>query len=219
VASEETNREMLKELRDAVVKYDEQKAVYWANRVIDKGVDPVIAIKDGLAQAMSAIGELYKAKKYGLPGVIACGDAVNAVLNLLRPHIKDEARMKGKIVIGNVEGDNHELGKKLVKIALEASGWLVYDLGVDVKAEEFAKGVQRVDADILALSAWATSNMLQIRKIIDTVRARKPKVVCMVGGPHMTRELATLYGAEGFAENFAGVDAEASRILKQAQAK
>ena len=220
MASKERIKEILKGLRDAVVMYDKDKASEWAKIALDEGVDPVTAIINGLAHGMSEVGELYKKNEYFLPELVVCADALYEALNILRPHVKGkEASMKGQIVIGTVEGDNHDIGKNLVKMMLEGSGWVVHDLGADVEAEKFVEEQMRTNADIVALSAMTTATMMAMPKVIKMVKAQNPNVACMVGGAIMNRHVADLYGAEGFAENASGVDAEATRILREAQAK
>jgi methanogenic corrinoid protein MtbC1 len=153
-----------------------------------------------VSAAIERVGELYANQEYFVPELLLCSDALYAGPDILRPHIKtNEAEVKKQLVIGVVEGDVHDIGKNLVKIMFDAAGWAVHNLGNDTKLERFAKEQRWTKADIVALSALMTASMVAIPKVIEMVKAQDPKVVGMGGGAPLNREIATGYGADGYA--------------------
>jgi methanogenic corrinoid protein MtbC1 len=126
----------------------------------------------------------------------------------------DGIQVKKQVVIGVVEGDIHDIGKNLVKVMFEAADWTVYDLGRDVKIERFAEEQQRTGADIVALSALMTTSMLAIPKVIEIIKAQDSRVAVMVGGAPLTRDIATGYGADGYADTAAQAVDEAVRLVE-----
>ena len=216
MASPERTSELLKGLYDAVVDMDEEAAAKLSHSVLDEGVDAYQAVMEGLAKGMDKVGELYLDQVYFVPEILLCSDALYAALDILKPHIKaDETETKGKIVIGVVEGDIHDIGKNLVKIMFDAAGWTIHDLGRDVKLEKFVEEQQRTNSDIVALSALMTTSMLAIPKVIEMLKARDPKVAVMVGGAPLSEDIAHKYGADGYAKNAGAAVKEAVRMLER----
>jgi methanogenic corrinoid protein MtbC1 len=127
----------------------------------------------------------------------------------------DGAETKKQIVIGTIEGDIHDIGKNLVKVMFEAAGWVVHDLGKDVKLQRFVEEQNRTQSDVVALSALMTTSMLAMPKAIEMIKARDPNVAIMVGGAPLTREIATSYGADGYADNAGKAVREANEMLKR----
>jgi methanogenic corrinoid protein MtbC1 len=209
------NQGLIKGLYDAVVNMDEEAAAEFGRAILKEGIDPYRAVKEGLTAAMDKVGNLYANQEYFVPELLLCSDALYAALDILKPHIKMEGiQVKRKVVIGVVEGDIHDIGKNLVKVMFEAADWTVYDLGRDVKIERFAEEQQRTGADIVALSALMTTSMLAIPKVIEIVKAQDSRVVVMVGGAPLTRDIATGYGADGYADTAAQAVDEAVRLVE-----
>jgi methanogenic corrinoid protein MtbC1 len=216
MASKERTEELIKKLREAVIEMDEEAAVEHSKAVLDEGVDAYYAVMNGLAKGMDKVGQLYESQEYFVPELLLCSDALYAGLEILKPHIKSEdEQTKGRLVIGVVEGDIHDIGKNLVKIMFEAAGWTVYDLGRDVQLVRFAEEQQRTNSDIVAMSALMTTSMLALPEAIKLVKARNPKVAIMVGGAPVTRDIAKSYGADGYADNAGQVVKEATRVLSE----
>jgi len=219
MASPERTSELLKGLYDAVVDMDEEAAAEISHSVLDEGVDAYQAVMEGLAKGMDKVGELYLTQVYFVPEILLCSDALYAALDILKPHIKtDEAEAKGKIVIGVVEGDIHDIGKNLVKIMFDAAGWTIYDLGRDVKLEKFVEEQQRTKADVVALSALMTTSMLAIPKVIEMIKTQDPNVAIMVGGAPLSPDIAKKYGADGYAKNAGEAVKEATAMLERVRA-
>ncbi|MDD5008600.1 MAG: corrinoid protein [Syntrophorhabdaceae bacterium] len=200
MASEERTREILKAIQDAVVGYDDEACERLCGSVLEEGIDPHQAIVEGLTGGMDRVGELYNSQEYFVPELLLCADALNAGLNILKPHLKiEDTAGKGKLLLGVVEGDIHDIGKNLVKIMFEAAGWEVYDLGNNVKIERFAEEQQKANTDIVALSALMTTSMLAMPKIIGALKAQNPGVKVLVGGAPLSQEIAQRYGADAYA--------------------
>ena len=217
MASEERTREILNGLHDAVVSFDEDKAVELCHTVLDEGIDPYTAVMDGLSSGMLKVSDLYNKKEYFVPELLLCSDALYAGLDILRPAIVasgKETSVKGSIVIGVVEGDIHDIGKNLVKMMFEAAGWTVHDLGRDVKLEMFVEEQERTNSEIVGISALMTTSMLAMPKVINMLRAKNPKVRIMVGGAPVNPDVAKKYGADGYAPSAGTAVEEATRLME-----
>ena len=217
--SEKRIQKLIKDLYDAVVKMDEEAAVKVSHAILEERVNAFQRVMGGLTAAMEKVKELYVNQEYSIPEILLCSDALYAAFDILKPHIKaGETKVKGRIVIGVVEGDIHDIGKNLVKTMFEAAGWTTYDLGNDVKIEKFAEEQQRTKADVVALSTLMTTSMLAIPRIIEMVKAKDPSVVVLVGGAPLTREIARSYGADGYADSAAVAVQEATEVLSRLRA-
>jgi methanogenic corrinoid protein MtbC1 len=216
MASKERTEELVKKLQEAVIEMDEEAAVEHSKAVLDEGVDAYYAVMNGLAKGMDKVGQLYESQEYFVPELLLCSDALYAGLEILKPHIKSEdEQTKGRLVIGVVEGDIHDIGKNLVKIMFEAAGWTVYDLGRDVQLIRFAEEQQKTNSDIVAISALMTTSMLAIPEAIKLIKTSNPNAAVMVGGAPITRDIAESYGADGYADNAGQVIREAARVLSE----
>ena len=140
-----TNREELYgQIREAVVAFEEERVKDLARKSLDEGCDPVETIVKGLSSGMLAAGNLFDKHEYFVPEMLMCADAMQAGLDILRPRIrKESAEHKGQVVIGTVQGDVHDIGKNIVKLMLEVSGFMVLDLGRDVDLNRFAEEAER----------------------------------------------------------------------------
>jgi dimethylamine corrinoid protein len=217
MASEERTQEILKELRKALIEFEEDKVRELAQSALDEGVDPFVATMDGLAEGMIEVGDLYNRKEYFVPELLLCADALYAGLEILRPAIKAsgrESEAKGSIILGVVEGDVHDIGKNLIKMMFDVAGWTVYDLGKDVPLERFVEEQLRTDSDIVGLSALMTTSMISMPEIVKRLKEKNPKVRIMLGGAPITPEIVEKYGADGYAEGAGTAVDEAMRLLK-----
>jgi corrinoid protein of di/trimethylamine methyltransferase len=218
MVSEERKREILKKLSDGVVNFDESLVKEAAHEAINEGVDAFEAIMNGLAAGMEIVGELYDKHEYFVPELLMCADALYAGLDILRPHVKIEegkGKPKGQVVIGTVQGDVHDIGKNLIKMMFEVAGFTVHDLGRDVPLEKFVEEQIRTDSDIVALSAMMTTTMMGMKKVIQMIKEKNPKVAIMLGGAPVTREIADLFGADGYAESAGNAVQEAIKMISQ----
>jgi corrinoid protein of di/trimethylamine methyltransferase len=210
----ERKNEILRLLHDAVVAFDEDSTANLCRQALAEGVEPYDAILNGLASGMETVGKLYEKKEYFVPELILCSDALYAGLNILKPHVKvDQDRKRpGRIIMGVVEGDIHDIGKNLLKTMFEAAGWEINDLGKDVKLEKFAEEQIRFKADVVALSALMTTSMLGMPKAIKMLKESAPSVMVMVGGAPLSADIAKQYGADGYAVDAVSAVKEANRL-------
>ncbi len=210
-------KELLKSIHDAVVEYDEEKTAELCRQLLEEAVDPYVGIMEGLAAGMNTVGQLYEKKEYFVPELLLASDAFYAGLEILRPHItlSDKIKTRGKILLGVVEGDIHDIGKNLVKTMFEAAGWEIYDLGKDVKLQRFVEELEKFNADIVGMSALMTTSMLAMPRAIEMLKASNPNVMVMVGGAPLNREIALEYGADGYAADAVSAVEEAAMLLSR----
>ncbi|MBC8420678.1 MAG: corrinoid protein [Desulfobacterales bacterium] len=217
MASKERSEEILKQLREALVEFDEDKVVELSKIALEEGVDPFVATMEGLADGMIEVGDLYNKKEYFVPELLMCADALYAGLDVLRPAIVASGRVpeaKGSIVLGVVEGDVHDIGKNLIKMMFDVAGWKVYDLGKDVPLDKFVEEQVRTDSDVVGLSALMTTSMISMPEIVKKLKEKNPKVRIMLGGAPITQEIVEKYGADGFAESAGTAVDEAIKLIK-----
>jgi len=198
--------EILEELRNAVINYDVEGAAELAKKALGSGIDPVRVIKEGLSEGIREVGEKFRKKEIFLTELIMATEAMNSGLRVLESEIKkrkSKRKSLGKILIGTVAGDVHDIGKTMVAAMLAANGFEVIDLGVDVPTETFVEKVRELEPQILALSALLTTTLPVIKEVIDALEKAglRDKVKVMVGGSPVSLEWAREIGAEGYGAN------------------
>jgi len=209
-----SKEELHKRLNDGVVEYDEDAVRSAAQEVVEEGYDPLEAIMDGLAAGMVIVGDLYDRNEYFVPEVLMCADALYAGLDILRPLVpKEAASAKGQVVIGTVQGDVHDIGKNLVKMMFDVGGFTVHDLGRDVPLENFVEEQLRTDSEIVAMSAMMTTTMLGMKKVIQMIKDKNPNVAIMLGGAPITKDVVSLFGADGYAESAGNAVTEGIKMI------
>jgi corrinoid protein of di/trimethylamine methyltransferase len=213
--------ELFKKMAQAVIEGDDEEAAALAQQALDRGVSPLEAINRGYTAGMDVVGELYATGEYFLPDLILGGEAMKAALAVLEPALKaagQERQVLGKVVLGTVKGDIHEIGKSLVGSMLAANSFEVFDLGIDVEAETFVAKAREYDADIVALSALLTTTMLHQRDVIEHLAEAglRERVKVMVGGSPVTQSWADQIGADGFAEDAASAVGVAKKLMGKA---
>jgi corrinoid protein of di/trimethylamine methyltransferase len=198
------SEELLKKLADSVVDMDEEGAAKYANQAVQENLDAYLAIDQGLAKGMERAGKLFDEEEYFVPELIICSDAMNAGISVLKPHLKQEnVKAKHKGVIGVIEGDTHDIGKNLVKIMLESSGFEISDLGRDVPPQTFVDQAVAKGAELILLSSLMTTtmdNMEEVVRILVRLGIRDKFKVAVGGGP-ISRAFADRIGADGYARN------------------
>jgi len=216
MGNKKLREELLKQLSDGVVNFDEDRVVEAATKVIEEGLDAYDAIMNGMAAGMEIVGDLYDRHEYFVPELLMCADALYAGLDILRPHIetKDgETTVRGQVVIGTVQGDVHDIGKNLIKMMFEVAGFTVHDLGRDVPLEKFVEEQVKTDSEIVALSAMMTTTMMGMKKVVEMIKEKNPKVMIMLGGAPVTSDVANLFGADGYAESAGNAVQEAIKMI------
>ena len=199
------SEELFKKLSQAVIDGEPEDAKALAREALEKGVDPLTCINNGLMPGIQEVGELFSKGDYFLPELIIGADTMKVALDILEPALTggQQRDVVGRVVLGTVEGDLHEIGKTLVATMLTANGFQVTDIGVDKKADDFVKAVQEVNADIVGASALLTTTMLQQKKLIEKLEEAgiRDRVKVMIGGAPVTDSFATEIGADGYAED------------------
>jgi len=213
MVAEARREEILKNLSEGVVEYQEDQVKEYSNLALEEGLDAYDAIMNGLAAGMEIVGDLYDRQEYFVPEILMCADALYAGLDILKPHLKKASAGRGQVVIGTVQGDVHDIGKNLIKMMFDVGGFTVHDLGRDVPLENFAEEQLRTDSDIVALSAMMTTTMMGMKKVIAMIKEKNPDVAIMLGGAPVTRDVATLFGADGYAESAGNAVQEAIKMI------
>jgi 5-methyltetrahydrofolate--homocysteine methyltransferase len=182
--------------------------------LLDSGVDPLDVINKGLIAGMDRVGVLFKNNEMFVPEVLMSAKAMNAGVEVVKE--KQQAfdmPSLGKVVIGTVRGDLHDIGKNLVAMMMESSGFTVYNLGVDIEPAKFVEAVKEYRPDIVAMSALLTTTMMNMKETIDALKEAglKDKVKVIIGGAPITQEFADEIGADGYAPDAAS----ATELCKQ----
>ena len=210
---------VLEQIVQATVEGDAERCVALAQQVLDEGVDPLDAINDGFTKGMIIVGEKFARMEYYLPDLMRSARAVNAAMEVLKPHLlqREASKAQGTVVLGTIQGDLHDLGKNIVKIMLQASGFDVHDLGVDVPVRRFVEKAEEIDADIIAASALLTTTMAympEIAKLLTEMGVRD-KYLIMLGGAPVSRDWALEAGADGYGENATEAVEVAKRLVQE----
>jgi len=169
---------------------------------LENGVSANDILTKAMIPAMGIVGDLFKDKKLFVPQVLMCAKAMNSAMTHLKPYFSSgEIQKRGTFVIGTVSGDLHDIGKNLVSMMIEGSGWTVVDLGVDVKTEKFLEAIGDNPGCILGMSALLTTTMESMEKSVRTLRETFPSQKIIVGGAPLNKEFANKIGADLFAPN------------------
>ncbi len=206
----------LEKLYDAILDGDAKMSAAVTNEALAEGADPVSLISDYMVPAMDEVGRRYEAEEYFVPELLLAARAMKAALTPLRPLLAASgAQPAGRVVIGTVKGDLHDIGKNLVASMLEGGGFEVLDLGADVSPEKFIDGVRSSGANIVCLSALLTVTMPSMKKTIEALEAAgvRSQVKVFVGGAPVTEQYAREIGADGFSETASGAVALARSIV------
>ena len=197
--------EMHKRLAQAVIEGEPEDAEALAKEALEQGLDPLACITEGLTVGIQTVGKLFASGEYYLPDLIIGADAMKFALDVLEPMLtgNQQRDVVGRVVLGTVEGDLHDIGKTLVGTLLTANGFLVTDIGVNKKPEEFIAAIKEANADIVGASALLTTTMLQQKRLIGSLEEAglRDKVKVMVGGAPVTESYAKDIGADGYAED------------------
>ena len=207
---------VLTALQTAVLDGDQHETGRLVQVALADGSPPEKILSEGLIPGMQRLGELFKDGHAFLPEILISVRAMSRGLDELRPHLSGAATPdNGTVVLGTVEGDMHDIGKRLVGMLLEGNGFAVVDLGVDVSAEAFTEAAREHSADVVALSALLTTTTPQFRTVVEalSVAGLGETVKVMVGGAPVTQALAADVGADGFAPDCVTAVEEATRLV------
>jgi len=198
----------------AVMEADDEAVLKLTQKALAGNIPAKDILDKGLVPGIKKVGELFSSGEYFLPELIAAGNAMTGVLEVLEPELaKVDVPIAGKFLIGTVKGDIHTIGKSIVSMMLKGAGWRVTDIGIDVPAENFCKAVAEGDYDILGLSALLTMTMPDALNTLEALKAAglRDKTKVVVGGAPVTREWAEKAGFDGYAD-------DASEAVKLAEA-
>jgi corrinoid protein of di/trimethylamine methyltransferase len=212
--------DLLRQMRQSIVDGDPDLAAELARRGIDVGLAPLDAVNRGYVPGLDYVGEHFGKGEMFLPDLVMAGEAMKAATGVLEPELqKGGARREilGRIVLGTVQGDIHEIGKTLVSTMLAASGFEVDDLGVDVPYEKFAIRAREIGADIVGVSALLTTTMTGQRRVVEALdrHGLRPRVKLIVGGAPVTRAWAEEIGADGYGEDAVAAVAIARALVSK----
>ncbi|MFQ5483753.1 MAG: B12-binding domain-containing protein [Desulfobacterales bacterium] len=213
-----SKEELVKQGMQAVLDGDEEAAAKMANQVIAEGINPVEIINDALTPAMTQVGDGFANEEIPLPGVLVAAEAMTKAIEIMEPHIprEDIAEKMGTIVIGTIEGDIHDIGKRIVATMLRVYGFEVHDLGRDVPINDFVEKAKETGADIVGSSSLMTTTMSG-QKILEEKLQKaglRDKIKTMIGGAACTQEWANKIGADCYAEDANETVLKAKELLK-----
>ena len=211
------SEELLDKLAQAVIDGEPEDAEELAKQALDQGLDPLMCINEGLTRGIDRVGELFASGEYFLPDLIIGGEAMKTALAVLEPALAEdqEREVVGRVVLGTVEGDLHEIGKTLVGTMLTANGFLVTDIGIDKPAADFVAAVRETNATLVGASALLTTTIPEQQRIIEALAEAglRARVKVMVGGAPVTQSWADKIGADGYAKDAIAAVAVAKRLV------
>lgn len=191
-------------LYESIVTGKLESAVAVTQEAIDEGINPQEVINEYMVKAMEEIGARFESGKAFVPNLLMSARAMKGSLDLLKPLLKsDGSQSAGKVVIGTVKGDLHDIGKNLVASMLEGCGFEVINLGVDVSSEKFIEAIREHNADVICMSALLTTTMNYMKEVVAAIEAAglKDKVKVMIGGAPLSKSFADQIGADGYSDN------------------
>jgi 5-methyltetrahydrofolate--homocysteine methyltransferase len=210
------NQGVLEKIKECIVNLDLDGALENVRKALENNIPPTEIVAKSVVEGMNIVGEKFEKGEYFLSELIVAGEIGKEILKALDPYLKRagaELKKLGRVVIGTVRGDLHDIGKNLVAMMLESAGFEVIDLGVDVPPEKFVEAAKTHNANIVAMSALLTVTMPEMKNVIEELKKAgiRDKVKVIVGGAPVTEEYARSIGADGYGET--AVDGV--RICKQ----
>lgn len=196
--------DLLEQLARAIVEMEEENTALLTEKLLDAGAAPSTILEQGLTKGMMMASELFEKEEYFITEMLLCADAMEAGLSLLRPHFDAGTMLsKGRIVIGVIEGDTHDIGKNIVSLVLKGAGFSVLDLGRDITPRQFVEGALSFNADIIAVSALMTTTMENIVGVINLLKAEglRDRFFVICGGKPLSGSFAKRIGTDGYSAN------------------
>ena len=205
----------LKGIAEAIIKGDRDTTAAKVAAAIKEKVPAEKILNEGLMAGMSVIGDRFKKNEVYVPEVLIAARAMKAGMELLQPLLTAAGvEPVGKVVLGTVKGDLHDIGKNLVRMMLQGGGFEVIDCGIDVSAEKFLESIKQSGAKVLAMSALLTTTMPQMAEVIKSIKASGVKnIKTMIGGAPVTQAYADEIGADGYAPDAASAVDKAKELL------
>jgi 5-methyltetrahydrofolate--homocysteine methyltransferase len=216
-----TPDELLKQLYDFTLVGNAPEVLSLTNAGIEMGLGPEMLLYDALIPSLEEVGARFERGDFFVPEMLIAGRAMAGALEVLRPLLAETgAESIGKIVMGTVKGDVHDIGKNLVNIMFEGAGFEVIDLGVQVSPEKFIDAIRQHQPDIVGFSAFLTTTMPMFKANINALQkaGMRDQVIVMVGGAPVTQEYADVVGADGYASDASAAVVRAKELLSQRRA-
>lgn len=215
---ERMKNEIFNQIANTIVEGDPSATVEGVRQALEMGWEPLDIINQGLVVGMNIISEQYSNGECFLPNLVIAARCMERSMQVLEPELKkrqQEVKSAGRVVIGTVQGDIHEIGKSLVGTMLAVNGFQVYDLGVNVSPEAFIAKIRETGAQLLGMSALLTTTMTVQREVIRQLEAEgmRDQIRVMVGGAPVTASWADEIGADGYAEDAVGAVGLAQRLM------
>jgi corrinoid protein of di/trimethylamine methyltransferase len=210
--------EFFDNLENAMIALDQEEIVSKTTESLEAGIDPLEIIEQGLLPGLNTIGELFENEEIFLPELMKSAQIFQEAMGLLQPKIQElgsTVKKKGTVVLGTVKGDMHYIGKNIVKLLLETSGFTVHDMGVDVDPFAIIVRADEVNADIIALSALLTTTLIGQKDVIEALegQGKRSKFKVILGGGAVTKAWSDEIGADGYAENAYGAVTLANSLV------
>ncbi|MGD8895758.1 MAG: corrinoid protein [Acidobacteriota bacterium] len=196
--------DILRQIADSLQKGDDPRVGALAAEALGSGIAAGDVLQEGLIAGMNVVGEQFRLREIFLPDVLLAARAMYAGLEILRPHLAQEGvPLRGKVVLGTIKGDLHDIGKNLVGIMLKGAGFEVIDLGHDVAPEAFVDAAVREGASLIGMSALLTTTMTRMREVVDLVESRglSGQIKTIVGGAPLSPDFAREIGADDYASD------------------
>ena len=203
-------------LFEAILTGDAKSAAAVTKQALDEGVEPLKLVTDAMVPAMDEAGRRFEAEEYFVPELLLAARAMKAAMALIRPLlVASGAKSAGRVAVGTVKGDLHDIGKNLVASMLEGGGFEVLDLGADVAPEKFVEAVKEKGAQVVCLSALLTVTMPSMKTTIEALKQAgvRDNVKVLVGGAPVTTQYANEIGADGYGENANSAVAMTRKLL------
>lgn len=206
----------LKELSEAIIKGNAKAAKAIVEKAVAEKADPQMVVSKYMIPAMDVVGKKFEANEYFVPELLIAARAMKTALEILKPLLAAKgAKPVGKVAIGTVKGDLHDIGKNLVASMLEGGGFEIIDLGVDVAPEKFVAAIKEKQANLVALSALLTTTMPSMKTVIEEMNKAgiRKNAKVMIGGAPVTQKYADEIGADGYSDNASGAVGMARKML------
>ena len=215
------SEELLKAMAQSIIDGESEIAADLARQSIEAGMDPLESITKGYVVGVRQVGETFACGEVFLPELVMAGEAMKAAIAVLEPELKKKGASReilGKVILATVEGDIHEIGKSLVGTMLTASGFEVFDLGVNVPTETILQKAEELQPDIIGLSALLTTTMIRQKEVIEALdrKGLRQQTKVMIGGAPVTSDWVKKIGADGYSEDAIGAVNTAKLLLDAA---
>jgi 5-methyltetrahydrofolate--homocysteine methyltransferase len=200
-----SDNQILNKIKEAIIEMELEKAKNYCEQALSQGIDSYTIIEKGIVKGITIVGEKFEAEEYFLAELIMAGEIIKQSMEILLPHIKGDNNIKslGKIVIGTGKGDVHDIGKNVVKVFLNAEGFDVIDLGVDVSSDKFIEAIRNEKPKILAISALVSMTLPEVGKLMKALEEANLRndLKIIIGGAPVTEDFVKDIGADAYAKN------------------